>query len=173
MATNCKDLADLIGEYNVMMSETCLPDLFRAVAQDAQDETVDLEASVAPVGEAAAKMNTDVARRRLVAWLNAAWLCTDDDSSAAEGNRVTLVGLFMWEMHTRIQKALIVSMILEGRNLKSFGAKPDATDIPQCLVSLWLRVDYYREHKFAKLKEVHERYLKQLPPSYVALYLGE
>jgi hypothetical protein len=40
-------------------------------------------------------------------------------------------------MHTRLEKLLVVSMILEGDNLRTFGATPTTTDIPQALIGLY------------------------------------
>lgn len=167
-----KDVAKLIAEYYDMLGETKLPLLLMAVAQNPQDETVDLKRSYAPVLSAAAEIDLQPVRRALMGWLNSVWLCTGGPGTFASGAGAAPSGLFMWEMHTRIQKALVVAMVLEGRNLESFGAEPKKLDIPQSLVWLWSRIEFYREHFFPAIKEMHQSYLARLPPDYVALYTG-
>lgn len=167
MAASPKDFADLIAQYNtVLMGDANVRGFSASVAQDAQDETVDLVASFESV-QKFAQGDTGTARRAIISWLNSVWLCTISDSIVATK--------FLWEMHTRITKLLIVSMVLEGRNLASFEGHPTPhpSDIPQCLVHLWNRIESYRKLVFPDMLKAHTLQLGLLPDDYVRLYLGK
>jgi hypothetical protein len=122
--------AILIERYNNdLMSDANVRNLVRAVAQDPQNETVDYVKSAETVRHAAPR-DDGAARRRIIGWLNAVYFSHNELSSE-----------WFFEMCTRLKKLLIVSMILEGDNLRSFGATPGPSDIPQCLLRIWDTLD--------------------------------
>lgn len=141
---NMSIAAKLISSYNVeLMGHEKVRNLVRSVAQDPQNETVDLLKSAQTV-RAVPLEDGGAARRAIVAWLNDVFFSNKD-----------LPDYWWFEMHTRIRKLLVVSMVLEGDNLRSFGVeKPDVTDIPQCLVYLWAKLDELAE-RFAMLRSIH------------------
>jgi hypothetical protein len=141
------------------MSNTEVRRLCASVVQNAQNETVDMEASIVSV----VPQDDGTARREIIAWLNAVLFTYIMEGLDALPTR------WWWEMHTRIQKLLIVSMILEGRNLRSFGVVPQHDDIPQCLVFLQHTLEERRAH-FPKVREEHAFLLQKLDPVFLKLY---
>lgn len=119
--------AKLIERYNnELMADANVRNLVRAVAQDPQNETVDYAKSNETVRKVEFR-DGGAARRKVIGWLNAVFFSKSE-----------LPVEWWFEMCTRLKKLLIVSMILEGDNLRSFGATPATSDIPQCLVGIWL-----------------------------------
>lgn len=135
--------AKLVDDYNnVLMADANVRNLVRAVAQDPQNETVDLVASAKTVRKEVPE-DGGAARRRIIGWLNSVWF-----------SMKKLSNYWWFEMHTRIRKLLVVSMVLEGDNLRSFGATPDASDIPQCLIHIWAKLDELAE-EFKALRSIY------------------
>lgn len=147
--------AILIEEYNTkLMSNGNVRSLVKAVKQDPQNETVNLIDSLQPVRAVASKLDDyGEARRAIIGWLNKLFFSSLDNP---------IPSLFWYEMHTRIQKLLIVSMILEGDNLRSFGAVPERSDIPQCLVFLQQHLLKQRQSDFNDAKQKFETAIKEL-----------
>lgn len=142
--------ADLVSDYNSeLMASSDVRALMRAVPQDPQDESIYFGVVQDRVRAAAAKLDdAGNARRRLIAYFNRLYFSGLD----------ALPPTFWWEMHTRLSKALAVSMVLEGDNLRSFGAGvvPDESDIPQALTHVAKKLNsmrgswtfWYLRHKY-------------------------
>jgi hypothetical protein len=188
--------ANLAAQYYDLLNEDAdrVSALFKAVSQDAQTETLDLEESVKTVNAKATQLEANdekareamisinavigpthlqQARRKLIGWLNALWWYIAEawPNATAKPSRVVLS--FLWEFNTRLSKALVVAMVLEGRNLRSFGATPEQTDIPQCLAHLWHRLAVCREYHFGALRDEYVVLVQSLPTEYTALYLKQ
>lgn len=164
--------AELIRLYNeVLMAQDGVRALARAVTQDPQTETVDFVTSRGSVRVMANSLNDEgSARRAIIAWLNAVYFSDVDGPPG-------LPMAWWWEMHTRIQKLLVISMILEGDNLRSFGAQPEIFDIPQCLIYLADKITQLRKTRFPLLKTTFESTIqamiqeeKEFGQSYLACY---
>lgn len=157
--------AKLIDSYNnKLMADGNVRNLARAVTQDPQNETVDMIKSAETVRRAVVD-DGGVARRKIIAWLNSVFFSLE------------MLPIEWWfEMSTRIQKLLIVSMILEGDNLRSFGAIPQTSDIPQCLTVIWIDLDQVR----SRLSALRNEYAKRIKhvctteegKNYVNLYVA-
>ena len=161
--------AKLIKTYNVvLMANANVRKLVASVSQDPQNETVDLEESQMTVRQAIREIGDPAAgdaRRQIIGWLNSLYFSRDEISLGWS------FGIpFWWEMHTRIQKLLIVSMIMEGENLRSFGAEPEEMDIPQCLVGLQIILYQMREEEFPKMRATHTKHIKLCEPDFIKLY---
>ena len=145
------------------MSNEEVRKLVASVTQDAQSETVDMIESKCSVHECAQKI-TDVglARRQIISWLNLVFF-TNQQS--------TIDSHWWFEMHTRIQKLLIVSMVLEGDNLRGFDCTPEESDIPQCLVHLQNHLNNLRKDVFPKMREDFKKRVERLDTDYVNLYV--
>lgn len=168
--------AKLIRDYNTkLMSSDTVRMLVRSVAQDPQNETVNYAKSKFTVTKQVADMNqssVQQARRAIIGWLNAVYFSNLDQPFNVR---------WWWEMHTRIQKLLVVSMVLEGDNLRSFG--PDVTpmwnDIPQALVELYLLIDEKRKDVFPLLARQYAELLTVVKDQttdgawYAGLYLQD
>jgi hypothetical protein len=137
--------AKLISDYNVqVMSNPHIRVLVASVVQDPQNETLNVSASKASVGAAAGSFDDKgQARREIISWLNAVYFSNLESPLPVQ---------WWWEMQTRIRKLLIVSMVLEGSNLRSFGCKPEKSDIPQSLIGIPL-VLASKKAEFDSLKE--------------------
>jgi len=135
--------AKIIKEYNNdLLSDARVRSLLASVVQDPQNETVNFEESAYSVRNGTKLIDNGEVRRKIIGWLNLVWF-----------SRESLSTEWWFEMHTRLQKLLIVSMILEGDNLRSMGATPDKSDIPQCLVGIKYELDYRKEADFPELME--------------------
>ena len=139
----------LMYEYNaeILESATVCNLLFR-VSQDPIRETVDMaktleEFAFVSMHDPAVQQ----ARRLILGWLSL--VCFGGD----------LTNEFWFEMHTRMEKLITVSSILEARNLHNMGGIPDATDIPTALVKLHAQLREYRKNH---LKADTERHLEML-----------
>lgn len=71
-------------------------------------------------------------------------------------------------MAYRIQKLLVISIVLEKQNLISFGGKPNKTDIPQCLVYLQNKINLLKP----KFKLLKKEYIKIIFRFLFELHLG-
>jgi hypothetical protein len=187
--------ANLASQYYDLFSENAaMSALFKSVSQDAQTETLDLEKSIDTVNAEADKLeaedekankamrainavvvptNMQQARRKLIGWLNALWWYIAEAWPNATTDPSRVIVSFLWEFNTRLSKALVVAMVLEGRNLRSFGATPKQMDIPQCLSHLWHRLTVCREYHFSSLRDNYVGLVKLLPTEYTALYLKQ
>lgn len=163
--------AKLISDYNtVLMANGKVRALMASVVQDPQNETVNMSASKATV-TAADKLNQEngdggAARREIIGWLNTLYFTLVSSKKKKEIFPLE----WWWEMHTRIQKLLIVSMVLEGNNLRSFGCVPKKSDIPQCLVKLQSTLEQKRKN-FHSLKLQFLECVETLDSNYITLYL--
>ncbi len=167
----------LANEYWTMLGTTKLPDLLRSVSQDAQTESFDMNKSHGTVSVAADAIESgrdgelNDARRALIGWLNSLWWHIVKVAPDINESQPVALTAFLWEMNTRISKMLVVSMVLEGRNLRGFGATPEKSDIPQCLVHLWERLDVCRKRFFPQLEKEYAKSIDRLPSDYTRLYL--
>lgn len=157
------DAAKLIRKYNTdLMSDSLIRSLMSSVAQDAQNETISFAESVPRLRKIVSETSRDTlqtARRSIIGYLNDVYFTS------------RAVPLEWWfEMHTRLQKLCVVSMVLEGLNLRSFGAKPEESDIPQALVGIMLKV-LEIQPQLPRLRRQHLEAVKQLPSDYVNCYL--
>jgi len=163
--------AQLISKYNTdLMSMEKVRSLMRAVPQDAQEEAIDLELAQEAMPSEIAKMGGVSAlgaeRRAIIAWLNTVYFSDQQEAFPSA---------WWWEMHTRICKLLVVSMCLEGANLRSFGVeKVECSDIPQCLLYLHQKIS----HEEADFEALSLRYktlgtaMQKDHPLYMKLYLA-
>jgi len=143
------------------MSNPTVRDLVASVSQDAQNETIDLVESFDSVTRKAAEIpDTGEARRQIIGWLNQVYFTQLILSLPTE---------WWWEMHTRIQKLIVVSMVIEGANLRSFGAVPQIDDIPQCLIELPTVLKNMR-WKFPSLRKRYLEMAEELESDYLRLY---
>lgn len=157
--------AKLITDYNTkLMANGTVRTLMAALVQDPLRETVDLVQSKDSV-LAAEVQSTDrsVARRLIIGWLNQLYFSDPDGE--------TIPIQWWWEMHTRIQKLLVVSMVLESANLSSFGCTPQKTDIPQCLVGLQAILNR-KQAQFPALEKQYLDRLSQMDSDFIKLYLS-
>jgi hypothetical protein len=174
------DFASLISDYGIMLNTTMLRSLLTSVDQDPKNETVNLEKSKITVRkkiEAIPSTSVDTyekTRRDVISWLNRVWFVSIAAGSdrADEASR-ELFRRFMWENHTRLQKVFIVSMIMEGRNLKSMGGVPEKADIPQSLVYLPLLIAEMRKAIFPQMEKQFEAEVSKLEEVYVSLYCDQ
>jgi len=163
--------ARLINAYNTdLMSDANVRLLVKSVAQDPQNETVDVKKTGIYVKRAANEIGDGgKARRRIIGWLNDLFFTSKEQE---------IPSCWWWEMHTRIQKLLLVAMVLEGENLRSFGAVPETTDIPQCLIGLQLELERQREAHFSLLKTAFQKDVQTLQKDagfgaeYIDLYIS-
>ncbi len=121
-----KSLAKIQGNEDVRT-------YLKAVAQDPQNETI----NYTNTKQAVWQMNvTDefTARLTLITNLNNIFFLLQ--AIREEAKFVETAKVWLWENHTRLLKMIAVSMVLEGYNLRSFGAIPELSDIPQSLVVL-------------------------------------
>jgi hypothetical protein len=125
------DAASLLRRYNTeLMSSRSVRQLMSSVSQDAQNETISYRESMVSVRNAVQLIGPDSvgeARRSIIGYINDVYFTQNN----------TLSDEWWFEMHTRLQKLCVVSMILEGDNLRSFGAIPQNDDIPQALVGVF------------------------------------
>ncbi len=135
------------------MSLANVRSLMAAVPQDPQQETIDMESAKISLRERVENLGgvhtLGAERRAIIAFLNKLYF------SSLE---VNIPISWYWEMHTRLRKLLVVSMVLEGCNLRSFGVeKLERSDIPQCLVRIFMMLDTKRK-AFETLREnyVHD-----------------
>lgn len=105
-------------------------------------------------------MTVDDARRAIIGYLNDVHFTSE-----------ALPDAWWFEMHTRLQKLCVVSAVLEGLNLRSFGATPEASDIPQALVGVMLKIIQVRAELLSQLRALHLQRVKELPVDYVECYL--
>lgn len=164
--------ADLIDAYqNQLMKDDFVRYLCSQVPQNAALETIELEKCQDAVRNAilADSKQSPVARRAIMAWLNRVYWCH---------NEKPLPIKWWWEMHTRIHKLLVISMVLEGDNLRSFGVeKVEVSDIPQALFFIMKCISEYRFETFPQLKKTYENSIEYWTnqdsshPQYLNLYL--
>lgn len=155
--------AKLLRYYNVdLMSFEVVRKLMASVTQNAQDETVSFVDSMESVRKAMNQMgpeSTGHARRQIIGYLNDVYFTPQDQISDE----------WWFEMHTRLQKLCIVSMILEGDNLRSFGVVPNECDIPQALVGIYT-ILIQKRNTFPQLRETHLHKVCALPNEFVVCY---
>jgi hypothetical protein len=140
---------ELINVYNTqLMSNTGVSDLMSRVVQDPTGETIDYAATNEKFAELDVKEHQEQ-RRTIIGWLNQVFSVDLKEALPVE---------FWWEMNTRLKKLMIISIILERKNLQSFGvAKCDWGDIPQCLLHI---CDRHREAA-AHFEELRTRQLQR------------
>ena len=162
--------AKLIKTYNTeLMSNENVRLLMKSVIQDPQNETVDVEKTGIYVKRALREINDGGgARRLIIAWLNDLFFTSKEQE---------IPHCWWWEMHTRIQKLLLVAMVLEGENLRSFGAVPESSDIPQCLIGLYSELEKQKIH-FPLLQSAFEKDIETMQndatfgAAYINLYIN-
>lgn len=129
---------NLINDYNtVVLANTQVRDLLRAVVQDAQTETQDDVQSCKVILDMlkTRKELLGEPRRIIIGWLTQC-ACTQ------------LSDKFWFEMHTRMGKLLLVSAILEGANLRSFGVEAaHESDVPTAIGNLYRDLVVYRRER--------------------------
>jgi hypothetical protein len=126
----------LIAKYNnELMSNSNVRSLIKAVVQDPTTETQDLEATkmvILKMVDVDRSLLGD-ARRMIIGWLNECYFSN-------------LTNKFWFEMHTRMDKILTVSILLESLNLRSFGVfQPEKSDIPSAITYLYHNLITYRQ----------------------------
>jgi len=165
--------AQLIETYNVkLMSNADVRLLMASVSQDPQTESVDMKKSKNSVRKVVDEIvDIGTARRQIIGWLNMVYfsITTIVSPDQYQITMSTPSTKWWWEMNTRIQKILIVAMILEGDNLRSFGATPETMDIPQCLVGVYQGLQNHRKH-FPSYVKNYKSVINDLDPIYIQLY---
>jgi hypothetical protein len=167
--------ANLIDEYQTsLMSNDVVRYWCSVLPQNAQTETIDMTKLQQVIRKAvqdvqalsAFKSDVHSARRAIMGWLNKVFF-SHLESPFHE--------IWWWEMHTRIQKLLVISMVLEGDNLRSFGAKPETSDIPQALVHIMRTIKSHQKKAFPKLQKEYQICVESLnteDSDYINLYLS-
>lgn len=142
-------------------------ELLGMVAQDAQNETIDLVKSRESVVFQMSHIPTKEAMYAIRAFLQnlVYWMLS------AEGTE--LFNTFLYENHTRIQKLLVVAKLLDHANLQSFGStdnpvKPMPSDIPT-YARLWAVVLDFQVQHLSEFHEANLAYLKVMDPAYLHL----
>lgn len=167
-------LDGLITKQNELVSNSDVRSLMKAVCQDPQLETIDYKKSVEKVSTIyyhPSMDNRTQARIDIMSFLNHVFFSFHDFHPIRDWN--TPQGTWLWENHTRLSKLLVVSMILESKNLISFGATPKWDDIPQALTHLFNIIHEMRTTYFPQLKEQYKAKVKLtavLCPDYLDLY---
>lgn len=158
--------AKLLRRYNTeLISNPDVRSFMAAVSQDPQKETVAFNESITPIRNYASQIGperTGQARRLIIGYLNDVFFTPFTD-----------IPLQWWfEMHTRLIKVCTVSMVLEGDNLRSFGAVPGEDDIPQALIGVFTTIIEKRKQfdalRIYHLQKVHD--LKVSNNDYVRCY---
>lgn len=157
-------------------------ELLAAVAQNPQNESIDYAKTRESV-LACTKTFSDVkedtrdARQCLIWNLNDIFALVTEKERALPQYRPgdnDMYFTWIWENHTRLSKMIAVSMVLEGENLRSFGATPELTDIPQAPVRLQHVIWYYRESP--RFKQQEAAYIDSMrengPPEFYNMYTG-
>jgi hypothetical protein len=164
-------MQNLTERYYQLCSNAKFRNLLQKVIQDPQTETVDYLMSKIPVTNYYTSLSNDDAgyvRRDTINWLNRVMfeVLPGEASPLSEHAKI-----WLWENHTRLEKVLIVSMIMESLNLQlTFGAVPTITDIPQPLVRLPVLISEMRRSVFPQMKENYEKLVSTLPVNYIRLY---
>lgn len=142
--------AKLLRRYNVeLMSYAPVRQLMASVTQNPQNETISYVESMDSVRKAVKELGPEMsgqARRYIIGYLNDVYFTKQDE----------LTDEWWFEMHTRLQKLCAVSMILEGDNLRSFGADPQKDDIPQALIGIFSTIIEKRK-LFPALRETYQQ----------------
>ena len=165
---------DLAKRQADVVSNGAVRTLMRAVAQDAQNETIDYKKSAQPILQAY-NGNTE-ARIMIMSFLNSVFVVFHDFDSVKDAS--SIYSTWLWENHTRLMKLLTISMVLESANLRSFGpdVRPKWDDIPQALVHLFLVIKKARADIFPFLKQQYEDKVKRIVEcdlDYIDLYTSD
>jgi hypothetical protein len=138
------------------------------VPQDPQNETIDLKTAKCAIQKACAILNDadkiQIARRSIIGWLN--------QVAFSRHSKKEFNIWWYYEMHTRIQKLLVVAMVLESENLRSFSKDlvVEKTDIPQALIYLKVVLNLIKKLK-PKIDKLYLSTVNSLDPEYLNLYL--
>lgn len=167
----------LIAAYTELVALGEVRSLLRAVNQDPQNETVNFRASLLPVLETYKGLADDNTRTRaragIIGFLNRVMYVT----YGVKIDPASGLAIWLWENHTRLTKFLVVSIILEGYNLRSFGVtKVERNDIPQALIRVKLVIDQCRANVFEQVKKNYEAEtakVEEKEPEFVRLYLEQ
>jgi uncharacterized membrane protein YqjE len=163
-------MAEIIAIDNIwdsVRSDNEVGEILRRVAQNPQDETVDVKETrvnmIKYITEKGGISNLKNPRMKIIGVLNKIFYVM--------GIQDMIVWLY--ENQTRLKKMISASLVLEGENLRSFGAKPQASDIPQSLLALWnfLSADATK-NQFERLSLAHTTSCKK-NVALVAAYTGE
>ena len=161
-------MQNLTERYYQLCGNENFRNILKRVVQDAQSETVDYLMSKIPVTTYYTSLKEEDAqylRRDTISWLNRVMF---DVLAEPNSEQVTM---WLWENHTRLEKVLIVSMIMESLNLQlNLGAVPTVSDIPQPLVRLPVLISKLRANVFPQMKREYEQLVSSLPTNYVRLY---
>lgn len=160
-----KALSKIQGNEDIRM-------YLKTVAQDPQNETIDYAQTKKAV-DAAAFLASDAftARLTLITHLNNIFFVLH--AIREENKYEETAKAWLWENHTRLNKMVAAAMVLEGNNLRGFGAKPERSDIPQSLVRLngWI---WENGWTFKGLANVHAATMTENgSDEFYALYTGQ
>lgn len=141
--------AKLLRHYNTrLMAHESVRALVVSVRVVGSGDAIDYGASVRTVRAAAHGLTgADLveARHEIMGYLSDVYFTSIHD---------TIDESWWWEMHVRLEKLLVVSMILEGDHVRSTGvSNPDARHIPQALVGLYERIRNLKRDTFPALRE--------------------
>jgi len=154
-----QNVLSLQNQLAELQSNGTIRHLLRNVAQNAQDETIDLASSPDQVLACGELPELKPALFSIRAFLQNVyyWTCTVKEEDL-------LFLTFLYENHTRLQKYLVVAKILDHANLQSFGTaeepvNPMLTDIPT-YARLWTLINKFQRN--GALQELHKDNLAQL-----------
>ncbi len=142
----------------------------KEVAQDPQNETIDYAKTKEGVEEVQVE-DAFTARLTLITNLNTIFFVLH--TILEDGKHKATGDAWLWENHTRLNKMVAAAMVLEGNNLRSFGAKPELSDIPQSLVRLngWI---WEKGWTFKGLASIHAATMTENgSDEFYALYTGK
>ncbi len=154
----------LQNELGNLQADAEVRRLLSLVAQNPQDETIDLEASAASVVEKPMSLPTKLAlfsiRKFLLGVLY--WTVSAPDSPLSR--------TFLYENHTRLQKLLVVAKLLDHVNLQSFGTAdepvyPMVSDIP-LYGRLWTRLASFRQQALLQMHQENKEELQRMPEDF-------
>ncbi|MHA1681297.1 MAG: hypothetical protein ACTSUE_09830 [Promethearchaeota archaeon] len=118
-------------------------ELKESLMQNAEDETLDVEASQKSLKELIDRNGIEfyrparMALRNLLNFLYFSGMVANKYRAISHAMDCLGIIRWWWENHYRLKKSIVISAFLEGRNLESFGVtRMSYCDIPQAIVGV-------------------------------------
>jgi len=156
---------------NDCTSSPIVREILSSVAQDAQNETIDMERTWDQLlfNPANSVHKSAMYEIRTALQICAAVICVGIVQSPIEsGTRFVVFGHvrreaaeFLFENHTRILKLLAASRVMEHRNLASFGVTPQPTDTPTHIVKLAVALDDFQSNSLPAVHQAWNNFCAQ------------
>ena len=144
-----------------------------SIRLDTPSKCVSMTETHLPLSEVISEL-PDAVRRdmhsRLGKCLDALWVIASE--KACDGEHRPIVLQILADMDVRIQKALVVAMVMAGMRLESANITPTDADIPYSLAYLWADLKRCRESVFPDLQALRQEQRGVLDPEYKQLFLG-